>query len=151
MDFEEENKQYLENENEKEKEKENDNWYKQENEKWNELVDVSNAEYSIVKTNDFLKQINNNKKNIDHKNKYELKFHMFYKKMYELAHYFNIEWHLISDGSYDIATIYADYYTISMNISNKLVLDVLDFTYKNNFSIVSQYYITVLYICLMST
>jgi hypothetical protein len=157
MDFEEE--QYLEPENEQYLEQENEQYLELKNEKWNELVDVSNAEYLIVKTNEFLEfslkqnnnNNNNNKKNIDHKNKYKLKTLMFYKKMYELANYFNIEWHLISDGAYDIATIYADYYTISMNISNKLVLDVLDFTYKNNFSIVSQYYITVLHICLMST
>jgi hypothetical protein len=76
---------------------------------------------------------------------------MFYKKMYELANYFNIEWYLISDGAYEISTIYADYYTENMIINDKLVLDVLDFTYKNKFIIVSKYYITVLYICIMSS
>ena len=126
----------------------------EQNNKWNELIGVSNAEYSILKTNEFL-QKNNNKnigyKNIGYKNKYELKVHMFYKKIYELANYFNIEWHLISDSAYEISTIYADYYTENMIINDKLVLDVLDFIHKNKFIIVSQYYITVLYICIMSS
>ena len=120
------------------------------NTKWNDLVNVSNAEYTIIKTDDFL-QLSYLK--LKKTNKYQLKIHCFYKKMYEIANYFNIEWYLIYENAYKLAEIYADNYTDTENtiISDKIVLDVLNFSYKNNFKITSEYYITVLFICLMST
>jgi hypothetical protein len=129
-------------------ENQNQNQNENENTKWNDLVNVSNAEYTIIKTDDFL-QLSYLK--LKKTNKYELKIHCFYKKMYEIANYFNIEWYLIYENAYKLAQIYADNYTENTIISDKIVLDVLNFSYKNNFKITSEYYITVLFICIMST
>jgi len=118
-----------------------------ENEKWKDLVNVSNAEYTILKTDDFLKL---SYLKLKKTNKYQLNIHCFYKKMYEIANYFNIEWYLIYENAYKLAEIYADNYTDDNIISDKIVLDVLNFSYKNNLKITREYYITVLFICLMS-
>ncbi len=116
-----------------------------ENTKWNYLIHISNAEYSIVTADKFLELSYLKSK----KNKYQYKIYSFYKKMYELANYFAIDWCLIYEDAYKLATIYADYNTEGI-INEKTILDVLHFSHQNNFSVVFEYYITIFHICLMT-
>jgi hypothetical protein len=118
--------------------------------KWEQLIVVSNAE---IITSEIIESFNSGFYQNSPLSSYQINTFKFYKKMYELAHRYDIEWTYLFNDVLSLSQIYANFMiklkkrsTYEDDIENITIIKVINMAFDQKLPLIQNHYLRVFYV-----